>query len=54
MISKYHTIPSADHLMHLDNPDALASCIINDIFDAKLPLNRNIFTDAHIAAEAAR
>lgn len=36
--------------MHLDNPDALACQIINDIFDAQLPLRRNIFSDAHIEA----
>lgn len=34
-ISKVHVIPS-DHLMHMDNPDALASAIINDIYDAGL------------------
>ena len=49
-ISKVYKVPSSDHSMHLDNPDALASAIVNDIFDAKLPLNRNIFTDAHIEA----
>jgi hypothetical protein len=54
MVSKVHTVPSADHLMHLDNPDGLACCIINDIFDAKLPIRRNVFTDAHIEAEKAK
>ena len=33
--------------MHMDNPDALACAIINDIYDAKLPILRNIYSDEH-------
>ena len=49
MVSKVHIIPSSDHNMHIDNPDALACQIINDIYDAKLPILRNIYSDEHKA-----
>ena len=38
-----HIIPTSDHNMHMDNPDALARSIINDIYDLKLPLRPNKF-----------
>lgn len=32
-ISKVHVIPTSDHNMHMDNPEALANTIINDIYN---------------------
>ena len=32
-ISKVHIIPSSDHSMHMDNGNALADTIINDIYN---------------------
>jgi len=29
-------VPYSDHNMHMDNPDALANLIINDVYDLNL------------------
>lgn len=44
-ISKVHVIPTSDHSMHMDNADALASTIINDIYNAKIEIFPNPLAD---------
>jgi len=36
-----HIIPTSDHNMHMDNPEALSNAIINDIYGEQLPLKPN-------------
>ena len=43
-ISKVHVIPTSDHNMHMDNPEALANTIINDIYNEALPVDPNLST----------
>jgi pimeloyl-ACP methyl ester carboxylesterase len=40
--SKSHTLPTSDHNLHMDNPGALAQCIINDVFGTNEPLKENL------------
>jgi len=39
--SRVHIVPTSDHNMSIDNPHALASVIINDIYDTQLPVEAN-------------
>lgn len=39
--SRIHFIPSSDHAMHMENPEALAHTIINDIYDLGLETKPN-------------
>lgn len=34
-------MPTSDHNMHMDNPDALARAIVNDVYGLKLELKPN-------------
>ena len=34
--SRIHFIPTSDHAMHMENPEALANTLINDIYDLGL------------------
>ena len=36
--SKFYEVPDSDHNMHMDNPDALASLMINDLLGENLPV----------------
>jgi len=33
--SRFHIVPDSDHNMHMDNPNALAAIIINDLLNLK-------------------
>ena len=39
--SKSYVVPTSDHNLHMDNPKALAQCIINDVFGLDEPLLEN-------------
>ena len=41
--SRVHIIPTSDHNMHMDNPEALSNAIINDIYGLELSLQPNIY-----------
>lgn len=34
--SRIHFVPGSDHAMHMENPEALANTLINDIYDLGL------------------
>jgi len=40
--SRFHLVPDSDHNMHMDNPQAFANIVINDLLDlegaASLPI----------------
>ena len=36
--SKFYEVPVSDHNMHMDNPDALAALMINDLLNLNLPV----------------
>lgn len=40
-ISKVHVIPTSDHNMHIDNPNAMAQTLINDIYNTKIEVLPN-------------
>ena len=40
-MSKVHFIPTSDHAMQMENPQALANTIINDIYDKNLEVKQN-------------
>jgi pimeloyl-ACP methyl ester carboxylesterase len=39
--SRIHFIPTSDHAMHMENPEALAHTIINDVYDLGLEIRGN-------------
>ena len=39
--SNVFIVPTSDHLMHMDNPSALANTIINDIYGTTLEVSPN-------------
>jgi len=39
--SQIHIVPTSDHNMHVDNPQAFANCLINDIYNKNLPIDPN-------------
>jgi len=41
MGSRVHIVPTSDHNMHMDNPQALANILINDVYDSDLPVEEN-------------
>jgi len=40
--SKCYIVPTSDHNLHMDNPKALATCIINDVYGTDEPLLENL------------
>ena len=36
---KFHLVKDSDHNMHMDNPEAFANIIINDLLDQQLPVD---------------
>lgn len=39
--SQIHIVPTSDHNMHIDNPQAFANCLINDVYNKNLPIDPN-------------
>ena len=39
--SRIHFVPGSDHAMHMENPEALANTLINDVYDLGLQIRPN-------------